>query len=179
MGFDVSRWGELAHVSLVVEYNKPAVISPGLRECSAIVYRSIRAAFPCLCVFGEHRLCFLSIYSPPPPFLQLNHVTLDTEGDLLLTASHAEWNWSETLSELQILRPLPGFLVFMLSLENKMYEFSCSILCSDVLPFALLQWRFFLSVLLGKMLCFEWNLTGGFVVCRCFGNHQGSTHLYI
>lgn len=75
----------LPEISLVVEYNKPAVISPCLRVCRGVVYRSIRAGSPCLCVFREHCLCFLSMYSslcPPSPTLtpfQLNHVTLWTQ----------------------------------------------------------------------------------------------------
>lgn len=60
--------------------------------------------------------------------------TLDTEGDLLLTASHAEWSWSETLSELQIDRPnlLPGFPLAQVIIYNEMETFFCDFITTDV-----------------------------------------------
>lgn len=143
MGCDVKSWGHLAWITLVAEHNKPAVKRPCFRECRGVVYRSIRAASPCLCVFREHCLCFLSIYAslcfsfPPsiPPVESCD--SLDTEGDLLLTASHAEWSLSETLSELQIHRPSPPprFLSKQNILNLLLYSmWSCS-------AFALLQYR--------------------------------------
>lgn len=133
-------------------------------EWRAAVYRSIRSASPCLCVFREHRLCFPSIYSSlwfshPPPFSpQSNHVTLWTQwvtsSSLLSCRVEPEWDalWITNTRP----SPLPGFLVFMLSRKAK--HVHSLVLCCVIMLFALIQCIFFCFCPAGKISFLEIKL---------------------
>lgn len=135
MGRDVRSWGHLVQITLVVEYNKPAVKRPRFREGCGVVYRSIRAASPCLCVFREHCLCFLSIYSS----LCFSFPPLHSSGWVTWLSGHRGWppphsllmqsgTWVRCSLNYNYSGPvLPlGFSV------NRIYWMSCSIACGYV-----------------------------------------------